>query len=48
MKEQRRDKVVESHDGKIENTELNTGGDERNREEIVLRNMNMQVLLLKE
>ena len=33
--------MVESHDGKIENTEMNTDGDERNREEIVSRNMIM-------
>ena len=29
MKEQGRDRVVESHDGKIENTQMNTAGDDR-------------------
>ena len=34
MKEKGRDEVVESHNGNIENTEMSTDGDERNREEI--------------
>ena len=42
MKEQGRDRLVESHDGKIENTYMNTDGDDRKREEIEWQNLMME------